>query len=34
MTTKELKNKIKSLKRTINDYKVEITYYRNTIKTK
>ena len=31
---KQLENEIKSLKRTINDYKVEITYYRNTIKTK
>ena len=27
----ELKDKVKSLKRTIDDYKVEITYYRNTI---
>ncbi len=34
MTNKELKDKIKSLKRTIEDYKVEIIYYRNTIKTK
>ena len=30
----ELEDKEKSLKRTIDDYKVEITYYRNTIKTK
>ena len=30
----ELEDKVKSLKRTIDDYKVEITYYRNTIKTK
>ena len=29
----ELKDKVKSLRRTINDYKLEITYYRNTIKT-
>ena len=29
----ELEDKVKSLKRTINDYKLEITYYRNTIKT-
>ena len=29
-----LEDKVKSLKRTIDDYKVEITYYRNTIKTK
>ena len=28
---KQLENEIKSLKRTIDDYKVEITYYRNTI---
>ena len=27
----ELEDKVKSLKRTIDDYKVEITYYRNTI---
>ena len=27
--TETLKEEIKSLKRTINDYKVEITYYRN-----
>jgi hypothetical protein len=30
---KQLENDIKSLKRTIADYKLEITYYRNTIKT-
>ena len=29
----ELEDKVKSLKRTINDYKLEITYYRNTIKS-
>ena len=29
----ELEDKVKSLRRTINDYKLEITYYRNTIKT-
>jgi len=29
----DLENKVSSLKRTINDYKLEITYYRNTIKT-
>ena len=28
-----LEDKVKSLKRTINDYKLEITYYRNTIKS-
>ena len=31
--SKQLENDIKSLRRTINDYKLEITYYRNTIKT-
>ena len=30
-TVMDLENEIKSLKRTIDDYKVEITYYRNTI---
>ena len=29
----ELEDKVKSLRRTINDYKLEITYYRNTIKS-
>ena len=29
----QLEDKIRSLKRTIADYKLEITYYRNTIKT-
>ncbi len=29
----ELEDKVKSQKRTINDYKLEITYYRNTIKS-
>ena len=33
-TVMALENKVSSLKRTIDDYKVEITYYRNTIKTK
>ena len=28
-----LEDKVKSLKRTINDYKLEVTYYRNTIKS-
>ena len=28
-----LEDKVKSLKRTINDFKLEITYYRNTIKS-
>jgi len=32
-TVMDLENKVSSLKRTINDYKLEITYYRNTIKT-
>ena len=31
--SKQLENDIKSLRRTINDYKLEITYYRNTIKS-
>ncbi len=30
----DLSKQIASLKRTIEDYKVEIIYYRNTIKTK
>ena len=30
----DLSKQIASQKRTIDDYKVEITYYRNTIKTK
>ena len=30
-TVMDLENKVSSLKRTIDDYKVEITYYRNTI---
>ena len=30
---KDLENLIKRLRRTIADYKLEITYYRNTIKT-
>ena len=29
----DLEDKVKSQKRTINDYKLEITYYRNTIKS-
>ena len=29
----ELEDKVKSLRRTINNYKLEITYYRNTIKS-